>query len=185
MIEKWELVNSKKVFNSIPFGILRKTFLQPHQKGKFDAFVIEAPNWVNVVALNSEKEILLINQFRFGSENIEIEIPAGCIHDKEKPIDAIKRELEEETGFIAKKWNLLGKINANPAIQSNQCYIYLAEELKDTKETHFDPYEDIEHEFASIEQIWKYIQEEKITNAFSLISIFWYLSSINNPFMGK
>lgn len=88
--------------------------------------VINSPDWVNILALTSSDEVVLIRQFRHGTNEIVTEIPGGMIDRGEAPLTAAKRELQEETGFSAKTWVCLGASQPNPAIQNNQCFMYLA-----------------------------------------------------------
>ena len=88
--------------------------------------VINSPNWVNILALTDNDEVVLIRQFRHGTHSVVTEIPGGMIDNGESPLEAAQRELREETGYTAKSWVCLGSSQPNPAIQSNQCVMYLA-----------------------------------------------------------
>lgn len=98
-IPYWK-TTSKKVLAENPFLALeehRREEEGTRRQGYF--FIIDAPDWVNIIALTDENEVVLIEQFRHGSEGIELEIPSGIIEEGEKPADAALRELLEETGY--------------------------------------------------------------------------------------
>ena len=105
---------------------------------------LEAPDWVNLVALTPEGEMVLVRQWRHGTRRFELELPAGAIEDGESPEQAAARELLEETGYSAAAISRLGEVAPNAAFQHNRCYTVLAEGCVRTGETSFDEGEDIE-----------------------------------------
>lgn len=173
MLEKWNLKKSQAVFHSPPFGIMAKSYSRGHSIPDFTAYVITAPTWANVIGITPEKQILLIRQYRFGTDKVELEIPGGVIDPNESPLVGIQRELEEETGFRSDKWSLIGKVDANPAIQNNKCYTFLAEEITPTGRINFDPEEQIEYEFATFDEVRAHIAEGRITNTFIIAAFYW------------
>lgn len=97
---------------------------EPQKEGEF--YVIDAPDWVNVVALTDRDELLLIEQWRHGVDHTTLEIPGGMVDPGETPLEAARRELLEETGYRATSWAPLGCVEPNPAIQSNRCHTFVA-----------------------------------------------------------
>jgi ADP-ribose pyrophosphatase len=85
---------------------------------------------VVVVALKDENTILLVKQFRYPLKSVCLELPAGKLELNEDPDEACKRELEEETGYKAKKWKSLGYINTSPGFCTEKLYLYLASDLE-------------------------------------------------------
>ncbi len=175
MLDNWKLLKSRTILKSFPFNILKKRYLNPINKKKFTAFVLDVPDWANIIVFNDKKEILLVRQFRFGSDKIELEIPGGCIFKGESPKKAAQRELREETGYHVDLENLkqIGVVEANPAIQNNKCYTFLTEKISSLGEQELDPDEIIEYEFASREQVRKYIREGQITNTYIIAAFHW------------
>ncbi len=115
----------------------------PRTKQGLRRTVLETPNWVNVVAFTEERQLVFVQQYRFGADRVTTEIPGGVIDPGEDPLTAAKRELREETGFTSDKWRSLGAVEPNPAFLTNLCYHYLAEDAERTHELELDDGEDI------------------------------------------
>lgn len=119
------------------------TLENPRTGERMRRLVLETPDWVNVVALTPEKHVVLVRQFRFGTETVTTEIPGGVVDPGESPEEAARRELAEETGYTSKRWSSLGFVEPNPAFLGNRCHHFLAEEVRRTEEVDPDPGEDI------------------------------------------
>ncbi|TFG08139.1 MAG: NUDIX hydrolase [Promethearchaeota archaeon] len=174
MIENWKLKKSIEVFRSRPFNILEKTYVNPCNNKEFNAHILDVKDWANIIGIDNHGNILLIRQFRFGNDQIELEIPGGYIEFGETPEEAAIRELREETGFGIQWIKQIGVVNANPAIMNNRCYTFLAE-LSEKGDVEFDPNEIIESVFATPKEVEKYLIEGKITNTYVICGFFWYV----------
>ena len=172
MLQKWIVDGQKTIFESFPFNVVKKHYTKP-DLSKFDAYILEMPDWVNIIGINSENKILLIKQFRFGTDLIELEIPGGIIEAGEKPIEAASRELEEETGYQSKNLKQIGVVDANPAIQTNKCYTFLAENISPSGTINFDENEIIEHEFFTQAEVRNFIRSGSLTNAYIIAAMHW------------
>lgn len=140
--------------------------------GQFD--VLDCLDWINVVAFNEDKQMILVKQFRFGCESITHEITGGAIDPGEEPLVAAKRELEEETGFISSKWTLIGKVNPNPAFMSNTCYTYLAQDCTDTGKQNLDHDECIDVVLKSQSEVEDMINRGEIDHALVIAGMYFY-----------
>ncbi|HEY1694434.1 MAG TPA: NUDIX hydrolase [Polyangiaceae bacterium] len=109
-----------------------------------DAFVFECRDWCNVIALTPEDEVVLVWQYRFGTDAMSLEIPGGVVDPGEAPDHAAKRELLEETGYVADGVELLLVVEPNPALQGNRCHTFVARGARPTAATAFDAQEELE-----------------------------------------
>lgn len=146
--------------------------LRTGRDGEFVRF--DFPHWVNIVAITKDEEIVIIRQHRFGSEQVEIEIPGGAVEEGEPPLEAGRRELLEETGFAGKNGRIIGKVCPNPAIQKNWCYTVLFEEAEKVADQNMDDMEDIEVDLLPLKEMYQLIDEGRITHGLVLNAIMFY-----------
>jgi ADP-ribose pyrophosphatase len=126
------------------FSLRREKYESPRTGQVVTATILEATDWVNVIAYTVAGECVLIRQFRFGTDRFTLEIPGGMIDAGESPLEAAKRELREETGYVAIDWTELGRVAPNPAFQRNYLYTFLAEGCTLEGAQLQDPGEDID-----------------------------------------
>jgi ADP-ribose pyrophosphatase len=91
--------------------------------------VVEYTGAVAIVALNEKKEVFLVRQYRYPVGKELLEIPAGKIEDGEEPLQCAQRELAEETGLRAERWQLLCSFYSTPGFTSEKMYLFLARDL--------------------------------------------------------
>src|SRR5690606_19716382 len=101
------------------------------------------------------------------------EVPGGSLdpHRAEDPLDAAKRELQEETGFTSDSWKVLGVHSPNPAIQANKLHTYLAVNCKKTHDLSLDPYEDLEVHLRSVKETKQMLKEGGFTHSLMVASL--------------
>jgi 8-oxo-dGTP pyrophosphatase MutT (NUDIX family) len=137
----------------------------PRDGSEHARVVIESPDWVNIIPVTPQGKVVLIRQFRSGIWSDTLEIPGGMVESGEKPIDAAKRELEEETGYRPGQVDLLGFVHPNPAIQPNRCYSYLAVGCEKVHQGRQDAGEDILIELFERAEVPRLILTGEITHA--------------------
>jgi len=132
---------------------------------------IEAPDWVNVLAFTPAGLCLLVRQFRFGIWAATLEVPGGTIDAGEAPEEAARRELLEETGHQAGRMLALGKIQPNPAVQTNHLHCYLALDCQPLHSGKPDPLEEVMLETYPASKLAHLVQEGHIQNALVLATL--------------
>lgn len=91
--------------------------------------IVEHPGAVGIIPITSNKDIVLVRQFRKAVEEALLEIPAGLIEYKEEPSQCAIRELKEETGYTANKLKKLFEYYSSPGFSDEKIHIYLADDI--------------------------------------------------------
>lgn len=138
---------------------------------EFSAVELVFPDWVQVVALTPEKQLLLVQQYRFGNRTFTHELPGGAIEPGETPLEAGERELLEETGYKGKAV-LIAKTPANPATQNNNTWAVLVEDAVKVADMHLDDNERITIEKMDFDN-WRFAWAAgKLTHPYMLIALY-------------
>ena len=174
-VETWKRKSSKEIADCRVFKVREDTCERQSDAKESTFFVVENPDWVNIIALTKNKEVVLIEQFRHGAEEVILEIPGGMIDNGEEAEKAARRELLEETGFSADKFILLGKSHPNPAIQDNTIFHYLALECEQTENVSFDEHESVSTRIVLLEEAERLITDGVITHSL-VVAAFYYFS---------
>lgn len=135
-------------------------------------YVIESVDWVHVVAFDEKDRVLIIRQYRHGSGTIEHEIPCGCVDRGEAPLDAMRRELLEETGCTAEAFEPLPTFCPNPPRYSNTVYPFMATGVRLVTQQKLDVTEQIEFEFVELPVLLQWIDEGKFHQPLHVSAIF-------------
>ncbi len=184
MIQEWNRIKSDNVFSCRVFSVRKDISVSPYTSREHDFYVIEAPTWVNVIALTENMQIVLIEQYRHGISSNTIEIPGGMVDQGEKPINSAKRELLEETGYESNKWTFLGGISPNPAIQNNICYTFLAENVKKIREPKFDTAEDIMSVLTDFDKVPELVKQGRINHSLVITAFYLYKLLLDKEITG-
>lgn len=137
----------------------------PRTGAVLERLVLETPDWVNVVAITTDRRVVFVHQYRFGSGTITAEIPGGMVDRDEAHGDAARRELREETGFTTERWTSLGSVDPNPAFHDNRCHHWLAEDVELTHAQHQDPGEDITIELVPLDEVVARVHDGRIAHS--------------------
>ena len=125
---------------------------------------------VGVLPFDSEGNVFLVQQYRYGASKFLWEIPAGKLEKGEDPFECAVRELEEETGYVGGEFSYLGELNPSPAIMSEVIYLYLAKDLKPGRR-HLDADEFLEVERVPFAKAYQMVLDGEITDAKTQIAI--------------
>ena len=175
MIKPWSITGSRPLANYRIFTIRSDEKISPVTGDKHEFFVIDCVNWVNVIALTGEKQLVMIEQYRHGSKTVELEIPGGMMDEKDgDPIAAGFRELCEETGYEGNAAEVLGKVFPNPAIMSNTCFTVLVMNCQLKHPTQFDHGEDLITRLVPIAQIPELVATGKILHSLVIAALYHF-----------
>jgi ADP-ribose pyrophosphatase len=175
-MKKWPTLSTQKILTAHVFRYLKVERQSPltHKVGEFD--VVQCFNWVNVIAITKDQKIVLVKQYRHGTDEITLEIPGGAVHPNEEFLLAAQRELQEETGYTSKEWSFLGQVDANPAFMSNYCQTYLAMNAVKTHDQNLDPFEEIEVELIDVNKLNEMVLNGAITHSLIIAALYFFSS---------
>jgi len=164
-MKKWSRSNTVREASYPVFGVDKHAIHDGEGKPRRDVFTFGCSDWCNVIARTAVGDIVMIWQYRFGTDELSLEIPGGVIDPGEAPMDAAARELREETGYGAKSFTFMSSVAANPAIQNNRCHTFVAESAFPDGTTSFDDLEECELVLVPETEIARLIDDETITHA--------------------
>ncbi len=132
--------------------------------------IVRHPGAVCVIPVTDNNEVIMVRQYRYAFETAMLEIPAGKLEPGEDPFEAVQRELEEESGVIAKKIEYLGEIFTTVAIFDEKIHAYLATELE-FKDAHPDEDEFLEVVRIPLEKLVEMVMNGEIRDSKTQIAI--------------
>jgi ADP-ribose pyrophosphatase len=169
----WKRERSEQVADCRVFKVRRDTSADPRDGRAHDFYVIEAPDWINIIPLTSDGQVVLIEQHRHGTGEISLEIPGGMVDPGESPASAAARELFEETGYETSEVVFLGKTRPNPAIQDNWIHTYLARGVERRGEPKNDGTEQTIVRLMPLERIPALIAGGVIDHSLVVVGFHW------------
>jgi len=140
-----------------------------------DFYIIDTSDWINVIPITADQQVVMVRQYRHGSRLVTLEIPGGMVDLGETPKEAASRELLEETGYQAGEWQKMGVVSPNPAIFTNRCYTFLARNVEKVSEPMPDQTEDIEVALIPIADVPELIRKGEIDHAIVVGAFYQYL----------
>ena len=129
-IRPWQRKSSSKLADCRIFSVNESISISPQTGNEHSFYFIDTADWVNIVPVTVDQEIVFIRQFRHGSEQITLEIPGGMIDPGEEPQTAAVRECLEESGYRAGSVESLGVLNPNPAVFPNKLHTFIANDCE-------------------------------------------------------
>lgn len=175
MIKPWTRISSKHVGDFRIFQIRADVKRSPRTGQLHDFFVLECVNWVNVVALTQDDRLVMVEQYRHGSDTIELEVPGGVMDaEDDSPTGAGLRELREETGYEGQDPAIIGQIFANPAIMNNVCYTLLVRNCELIHSTALDQTEDLVTRLIPVGHIPELVASGRIRHSLVVVALYHF-----------
>jgi ADP-ribose pyrophosphatase len=161
----WTVIERQEVADCRVFKVERETCRSPYDGSVHDFYVLPGPDWVNVVPLTDDGQVVMVRQWRYGSRDFTLEVPGGLVDSGAEPLAAAQAELVEETGHRAAAWERLGRINPNPALFPNRLHTWLATGLTRVGELVVTPTERTEVELVPLTRVPELIKQGVIDHA--------------------
>lgn len=176
----WKVLSSEYLAHEPWFTVRRETVELPNGARIPSYYVLEYPDWVNVVARTRDGRFLFIDQYRHASGRTSYEIVAGvCDPQDATPLDAARRELFEETGYGGGKWEQYMVLSANPATHTNLTYTFLATDVEPLSTQHLEASEDIRIHLFTLDEVCRLLEENRIVQALMAAPLWRYVAEQN------
>ena len=181
MIQPWIPKNKRLDYDCGFFKVHIHQSASPTTGKEHSFYVLSTPDWVNVVAVTPEKKLVMVTQYRHGSGEISLEIPGGAVDQGEEPLQAARRELREETGYETSQWIQLGQLRPNPAILSNTCFIFLAQDARPATGLKLDEAEELEASLHDLTDVFDKIRRGQIRHSLVVAALNLFNLSQGEP----
>ena len=168
---KWKIVSKQFLHADRVWDVYNYHGIHPDGREHDFVVIKNQKDWVQCLALTPDRKLLLVSQYRVGSDDITWELPGGGIDESEATEHAAIRELREETGYSGENPILLHSCFPNPASQSNRGYFYLLQNCKKCYDTQFDATEDLRTHLLPLDKLEAFIDQNVFQSGITLTGV--------------
>lgn len=177
---KWEIIKSEYLIRRGPWMTARcDTVRMPNGTVIPEFYVLEYPDWVNVIAITQDEQFVMIRQYRHGIRQTRYELCAGVIDAGETPLEAARRELLEETGYGNGEWKEISVISANPSVNNNYAHCFVATGVDQVASQHLEKSEDITVHLLTADEVRTLLVNDEIKQALMAAPLWKYFAENN------
>ncbi|MBA3946313.1 MAG: NUDIX hydrolase [Herpetosiphonaceae bacterium] len=170
----WTVEQSETLLDCKIFTVERHHSQTASGDKQADFYILHSKDWVNVIPVTRDGQIVVVEQFRHGTGRLSLETPGGIVEDGEAVIDAGLRELREETGYVG-RGRMLGTADANAAFMTNRFSAIVVEDAELRDQTKFDENEDIQVRLVLVDELAMRFRRGDIQNCHSALAVSWFL----------
>ena len=168
----WPLKKSRCAGDYKIFKVRSDRRTSPRTGDEHEFFVIESVDWCNIIALTLDDQLVMVEQYRQGTNLIELELPGGMIDPGENPLETAVRELREETGYAGDAPESGGFVYANPAIMNNKVHTVIIRNASSQHVTQLDAGEDLITRLVPLDEIPKLVENGTIGHSLMVAALF-------------
>lgn len=175
-IEKWKVLDSEYLIRR-PWLTARRDKVQlPNGTVHPEYYVLEYPTWVNIIAITSGGDFVMVEQYRHGLRDVFTELVAGVVEKGEAPLEAARRELLEETGYAGGEWEEFMVISQNPGSTDNLTHCFLARGVEKVTGQHLDATEDIAVKLLTREEVKEMLMSDRVKQSLMAAPLWKYFA---------
>jgi ADP-ribose diphosphatase len=174
-VKPWRETRRETLLECRIFDVERSTAQSPVDGSSHDYYRVVSNDWVQIIPITPDDEVVMVRQYRHGSSSIVLEIPGGLMEPGEKPAEAAIRECLEETGYRAEKAEAMGALNPNPAIHAHRLYSFVARDVRKVADVQNTATEFTEVELVPVDQIAGFLREGRIDHSLVAATLWQFL----------
>lgn len=163
-VRPWRVLSTEEVFSDTPWVRVYKDSVKlPSGRIIDNYYRVDLPDYAMVYALRNDGKVLFEKQYKHSLGRVSWALPTGCIEQEEKPLAAAKRELLEETGYVARTWKFIGAYLVDGSRGCGKAHFFMAEDIEKVTEPVNDDTEECEIEFLGSAEIKEFYLNGKIS----------------------
>lgn len=175
-IKKWETIDSRYVIRRPWLTARCDTVRLPNGTIHPEYYVLEYPTWINVIAITSDGDFVMVEQYRHGLGDVFTELVAGVAEEGETPMETARRELLEETGYGNGTWQQFMVLSQNPSSTNNLTYTFLATDVEKIDTQHLDATEDIAVRLLTPTEVKQLLLDNRIKQSLMAAPLWKYFA---------
>lgn len=174
---KWRIIESEYLHRQ-PWLTVRRDCVELANGNQIpEYYILEYPDWVNIIAITKDKKFVFVRQYRHGLGQTCFELCAGvCEKEDASPMVSAQRELLEETGYGNGNWELYMEISVNPSTHTNRTYCFLATDLEPVTAQHLEETEDLTVHILTLEEVKELLLKDQIKQALHAAPLWKYMA---------
>jgi len=173
---KWKTLKQEYLIRRPWLTARRDTVELPNGAVNDEYYVLEYPDWINVIAITKDGQFVFVRQYRYALGKTVDEIVAGVCEEGETAEESARRELMEETGFGGGVWRELMQLSSNASTCSNLTHCFIAEGVERAGSQHLDKMEDIDVELFSREEVLGMLRRGEIWQSLMAAPLWRYFA---------
>ena len=170
----WTTLSVKEILDSPWLKIAKESCRLPHGKIISDFYTVWQPDWVLILPKTRSGKWVLTKQYRHGTKTVSLEFPAGIVDKGESPLEAAKRELEEEVSYLGSSFKFLGEFPMNPDRHRGKFYVFVVNDVEKGGNRTQDETENIVGIELSTEELEEKIATGEMNHPLQIAAYFKY-----------
>lgn len=168
----WKTIDSRYLLKRRWLNLREDNVRLPNGTELEEFYVVEYPDWAAVICITEEEKVVMVKQYRHGIQHVTLEFPAGVVEPGERPLMAARRELLEETGYVADEWISLGKCAPEPSKHTNYAHLFLARNARPLHAPRLDNSEAIEVQLIDKAELLERADAGEMAHGIHLAALF-------------
>lgn len=169
----WKVLKTTDIFSSGLFRLKSQKCQLPDGRVMPRYFIMDFPDWVNILPVTPDGQVILVKQYRHASGREHLEVPGGSMDPRlsESPEEGARREMLEETGYDSSQIQDVGAHYPNPALQSNRTHTYIAWDCEEKQEQNLDEFEELSLYTCSVGRLRQHLLEGDFDHSIMIASV--------------